>query len=214
MKKAIFLSALVAVAAAHMVSSADAAQPRTNTSQYVIQKQTIKPQGPGSFATPTGGYPTYSQITGKRAKILLRHEQNSNGGKYALKGSHANKTVQIKIAANCPAGQAVRHLAYQIGSQSVPVYRHNSNTGPNVVKKTINVVPFDEAAILWHASIIMGHWWEGSFPADNSDRKKTKQTFMVKKIKLISSCSGPGSTKVKDYMINIPKVTIIDTDYE
>lgn len=212
MKKAIFLGALAAVTAAHMASSADAAQPGKNTTQYVIQKQTIKPQGPGSFAAPTGGYPTYSQVTGKRAKIILRHEQNSNGGTYALKGSHANKTVQIKIAANCPTGQAVQHLAYQIGIQSVPVYQHNGNAGPNVVKKTVNVVPFDDNALLTFASGEMGGSWQGEFPAN--ERQESRQTSMTKNIKLISSCSGPGSTKVKDYKINIPKVGIIDTDYE
>ncbi len=193
-------------------SIADAAETRKKPVQFKVYQHTVKPKGPTSFAAPTGGYPTYSQVSGKRAKISLQHEEIGNGGNYGLKGNHANKTVQIKIAAHCPAGQAVQHLAYQIGVQSVPVYQHNGNAGPNVVKRTINVVPFDDNALLTFARGEMGGGWQGDFP--KNERQKTRHTSMMKNIKLISSCSGPQSTKVKDYKINIPQVKIIDTDYD
>ncbi|GEM_PF-3360261 len=211
MNKTVILSIATTLMATSLISAAGAAEKHRQPSQLKVYQHTVTPKGPTSLAAPTGGYPTYSQVSGKRAKIILQHVEEGSGGNYALKGNHANKTVQIKIAAHCPAGQAVQ-LAYQLGVQSVPVYQHNGNAGPNVVKKTVNVVPFDDNALLVFARNEMGGGWQGGFP--KNERQKTRHTSMTKSIKLISSCSGQQSTKVKDYKIHIPQVTIRDSDYD
>ena len=212
MKKTVMLSVATALMATSVFSVADAAKTREKPGQLKVYQHSVKPKTPGSFQATTGGKPTYSQISGKRAEIFLKHAQVGNGMNYALQGNHSNDKVRIKIGVVCPAGQIVKHLAYQIGVQSVPVFENTGNTGPNIVKKTVDVVPFSNTEILNFARNEMGGGWQGAFPKNT--RQKVRHTSMTKTIKLISSCSAMQSTKVKDYKIHIPLVKITDTDYD
>ncbi|MCG8492019.1 MAG: hypothetical protein MI743_10425 [Sneathiellales bacterium] len=213
MNKSILLGTVaLSVFAAGFSNIASAASP-AQKQQYKVMQHSISPKGPSNFAAPTGGYPGFSQASGKKAKILLSHKQiGATTGAYNLKGNPANKSIKIKIQANCPAGQSVMHLSYDLGTQMVPVYQAKGPVGPNIIKRTVNVTPWDNNAILAFASAQMGGNWQGDFPKD--ERVKTKNTSMVKNIKVISSCTAQGSTKVKSYKIRINQVKITDTDYD
>lgn len=213
MNKAILLGAIALSVFTNGFSNVATATSPEKKQQYKAMQHTLSPKGPGNLAAPTGGYPGFSQVSGKKAKILLAHKQiGATTGAYNLKGNPSNKSIKIKIQANCPVGQSVLHLSYDLGTQMVPVYAAKGPVGPNIVNRTVDIAPWDNNAILAFASGQMGGNWQGDFPKD--ERVKTKNTSMVKNIKVISSCTAQSSTKVKTFKIRVNKVEIIDTDYD
>jgi len=213
MKKSTLLTTVALSILAGSFSNVVLADQVKKKPHFKVMQHSVAPTGPRNFAAPTGHFPTFAQISGKRATIYLVHHMIGNvTGAYTLKGNPSHKSIKVKIGASCPAGQFVQHLSYDHGGQMIPVYEFNGTGGPSSIIREERVTPWDNNSIAAFARSQMGGNWQGEFPKD--ERVPMKHTSMTKNIKVISSCSGQNSTKVKTYKIRISQVKIIDTDYD
>jgi hypothetical protein len=159
----------------------------------------------------TGGYPTFSQVNGYKAKAATKHA--SCGGDcwtHALVSKKGNLDVTVKMGFSCPAGDGVEQIYYSLGPGGPVEHAYEYGGGAKQQQKIATVVlqPWTPAQFEAAANQALGGNWQGLGPSG----PQTGQIDMSMPIRVFANCITAEATKHKDFVIHT-RLTATDTDW-
>lgn len=170
------------------------------------------PSAANGLASDTGGYPTFSQVDGRTAKAVTKHEScGADCWTHGLVSDDGNRNVTIKIGLSCPgAGDYVDRIYYNFpGKPVVFLYEYDGGVKHQQRVVTEVVQPWTVAQFENAANTALGGNWAGTeYPAP----AQTGQIQLHEYPEVYGECASYGSAKHKQYAVHTT-LTAIDKDF-
>ena len=207
---------ILLTAATALIFSAAIGGTGVEAAQKLKQLQTLGgtggQAGASSMTSNTGGYPTFSQVNGRTAKAVTKHEScGADCWTHGLVSDNGNRSLTVKVGLSCPgAGDYVERLYYNFqGEEIVFLYEYDGGVKHQSRIETEVVQPWSVAQFENAANTALGGNWAGDeYPAP----AQTGQIQLHEYMEVYGECASYGSAKHKQYPIHTT-LTATDKDF-
>jgi len=164
------------------------------------------------FTSDTGGYPTFSQVNGTKAKVQVKHAScGEDCWTHVLANPNGNLDLTAKMGFACPAGDSVQRIYYSVGNSGV-LYAYEYKGGPQKRSMIATAVlqPWTAAMFEGAAISAFGPSWSGG--EDNHHNTSNSATIMMHQdVEVFANCIADQTTRHKAFKVHT-KASIIDLE--
>lgn len=206
----LLLTAAAALAVTAAVGTADAAQKLKQV--QVLGGGTSGPAAAGSFASNTGGLPTFSQVNGYKSTAVTKHAAcGADCWTHDLVSNSGNLDLTVKMGFACPAGDYVENIYFDYvpGVGLEFAYQYDGGVKHQQRVATVVLQPWTALDFETAANQALGGTWAGDeYPAP----KQHGTIQMAKTIRVLANCGNDDTTKYKDFVIRT-KLSATDAEF-
>jgi hypothetical protein len=169
-------------------------------------------QAANGFTSDTGGYPTFSQVNGTKAKVQVKHAScGEDCWTHVLAKPNGNLDLTAKMGFACPAGDSVQQIYYSVGNSGIAhAYEYKGGLKKQSVIATATLQPWTPEMFQGAAVSALGPSWSGA--KDNHHNTSNSATIMMHQdVEVLANCMKDQTTRHKTFKVHT-KASIIDLE--